>query len=57
MALTRLRSALIVIAGLVVVLLLLGRFGAEIGSAALVVLVCAAVVAYAVLRLGNRSKN
>ena len=57
MALTRLRTALIVIAALVLVLLLLGRFGAEIGSAAMVVLVCAAVVAYAVLRLGNRSKN
>jgi hypothetical protein len=56
-ALGRLRDALIVFVGLVLVLALLGGLGAQVGTTGLLVLVCLAVLAYAALRLRNRSSN
>jgi hypothetical protein len=56
-ALSRLRTALVVLIGLVVVLLLLGAFGAQVGTGTILVLACAAFVVYAALRLLNRSSG
>jgi Flp pilus assembly protein TadB len=55
--LSRVRTAVLVLIGLVVVLLLLSALGAQVGTATLVVLVCAALVAYVALRLLNRSSS
>ena len=54
---SRLRTALVVLIGFVFVLLLLSAFGAQVGTATLLVLVCAALAAYIVLRVRRRSNG
>jgi hypothetical protein len=54
---SRLRTALVVLIALVFVLLLLSAFGAQVGTATLLVLVCAALAAYIVLRVRRRSSG
>jgi hypothetical protein len=52
---SRLRATLVVVAGLLLVLLVLAAFGAQVGLATLLVLVGLALVAFVLLRLANRS--
>jgi hypothetical protein len=55
--LSRVRTAAVVLIGLAVAVLLLSAFGAQVGTATLLVLICGAVAAYAALRLLNRSSS
>ncbi len=51
------RTVVVVFVGLVIVLLILGRLGAEVGSSGLLILVGLAVLAVALLSLRSRSNR
>jgi hypothetical protein len=50
-----LRAALVTVAGVLLVLLLLAAFGAQVGLATMLVLAGLALAAFVLLRLANRS--